>query len=148
MIAVDTNVLVYAHRRDSPWFEAATSVIRELAEGSNAWAIPWPCVHEFLAVVTNPRIYTPPTPLSGAIRQVELWMASPSLRLIAELQEHWNELASMLAAGKVQGGAIHDARVAAICVEHGIRELWTADRDFSRFGVIKAVNPLVRQSRS
>ena len=57
MIAVDTNILVYAHRQDSEWHPSAARVIRGLAEGTSAWAIPWPCVHEFLAVATHPRIF-------------------------------------------------------------------------------------------
>jgi len=53
VIAVDTNVLVYAHRQDSEWHEPATRAVRQLAEGSAApWTIPWPCVHEFLAIAT------------------------------------------------------------------------------------------------
>ena len=54
MIAVDTNLLVYAHRRDSEWNTAARSALSDLAEGRRAWAIPWPCVHEFVAIVTHP----------------------------------------------------------------------------------------------
>ena len=56
MIALDTNLLVYAHRRDSEWHAEATAAVRELAEGPAPWAIPWPCLHEFLAIVTHPRI--------------------------------------------------------------------------------------------
>lgn len=63
MIAVDTNLLVYAHREDSPWHESALRKIRELAEGHAAWAIPWPCVHEFLAIVPIPG-FTPHRPPS------------------------------------------------------------------------------------
>ena len=57
MIAVDTNVLVYAHRRESRHHEAASFLMRELAEGDDVWAIPWPCCFESLSVVTNPRIW-------------------------------------------------------------------------------------------
>ena len=71
MIAVDTNILVYAHREDSPWHEVAARQVTFLAEGHTPWAIPWSCVHEFLAIVTHPRIYAPPTPLSLALDQVE-----------------------------------------------------------------------------
>jgi len=92
MIAVDTNILVYAHRRDSEWHEKAYRVIQSLAEGSAPWAIPWPCLHEFLAVVTHPRIYRPPTPLSKALDQAEIWLGAPSLRTISELKGHWKEL--------------------------------------------------------
>ena len=66
MVAVDTNILIYAHRADSPWHARADQVIAELAEGSSLWAIPWPCLHEFLAVVTHPRVYDPPTPPADA----------------------------------------------------------------------------------
>jgi toxin-antitoxin system PIN domain toxin len=142
MIAVDTNILVYSHRRDSPWFDAASATVRKLAEGPEAWAIPWPCIYEFLGVVTHPRIYKPPTPIPHALNQVHAWMESPSLRLIGELQDHWTDLSSVLASAKVQGAAVHDARIVAICQGNGVGELWTADRDFSRFSGIRTANPL------
>ena len=64
MIAIDTNLLVYAHRRDSGWHERAAAAVQELAEGRASWAVPWPCVHEFLAIVTHPRIYAPPSTIA------------------------------------------------------------------------------------
>ena len=83
MIAVDTNILVYAHREDSEWHQIAYQRLAELAEGRTAWAIPWPCVHEFLAIVTHAKIFAPPTPLERAIDQVDAWMESPSVVLLA-----------------------------------------------------------------
>jgi uncharacterized protein len=142
MIAVDTNILVYAHRRDSEWFQAAHAIIGQLAEARAPWAIPWPCVHEFLAIVTHPRIYDPLTPLEKALEQVEIWLESPTLRLIGELKGHWKELRAIAATGKIRGGAIHDARIVAICREHSVRELWSADRDFARLGGLTVKNPL------
>jgi uncharacterized protein len=143
MIAVDTNVLVYAHREDSAWHDAAYARVAELAEGRAPWAIPWPCIHEFLAVVTHPRIYGPPTPLVQAIEQVEAWLESPTLVLLAETEEYWPELRAILEQGRVNGPVVHDARIAAICCDHGVRELWTADRDFSRFPTVTVRNPLI-----
>lgn len=143
MIAVDTNILVYAHRVDSPWHEAAYRSIAELAEGATLWGVPWPCIHEFLAVASHPRIYSPPTPLSTAIQQVDLWMESPTLRLLGELAGHWQELKKTVSAGQIVGGAVHDARVAAICVEHGVKEFWSADRDFTRIIGLRVRNPLL-----
>lgn len=145
MIGIDTNLLIYAYRDDSPWFEAASSILHELAESADPWAIPWPCIHEFLAIVTHPRIYDPPSFAAHAIRQVEAWMESPSLLLIGESQGHWTELVKLMQNAKVQGPKVHDARIAAICLEHGVREFWTADRDFSRFPALKTINPLVRR---
>jgi toxin-antitoxin system PIN domain toxin len=144
MIAVDTNILVFAHRSDSPWHDLARESVRTLAEGKATWAIPWPCLHEFLAIVTHPRIYRPPTPPNRAVEQVDAWLESPTLVQLGEADTHWSTLKSLVLSGRVDGPRIHDARVAAICADHGVRELWTADRDFSRFPDIKTVNPLVR----
>ncbi|MBI3698038.1 MAG: PIN domain-containing protein [Acidobacteria bacterium] len=146
MIAVDTNILVYAVREDSPWHQAALSCIRRLAEGQATWAIAWPSIHEFLAVVTHPRIYRPPTSLQDAILQVDYWKESPTLRMIGEDQAHWEHLKPVLVAGKATGPLVHDARVVAICRASGVREIWTADRDYSRFPGILARNPLVTAS--
>jgi len=142
VIAVDTNILVYAHREDSPFHPAAARRVADLAEGQAAWAIPWPCVHEFLAIATHPRIYDPPTPLPAALDQVDAWLEAPKLVLIAESEQHWSELRGLVTAGHVSGGRIHDARVAALCRQHGVRELWSADRDFGRFPGLAVVNPL------
>lgn len=143
MIAVDTNLLVYAHREDSPWHEAAFERVRELAEGRAAWAIPWPCIHEFLAIATHPRIYRPPTPVEVALDQVAAWLESPSLVLLSETGSYWEGLRELLRSGQVTGPRVHDARVAALCVHHGVTELWSADRDFSRFGALQVRNPLI-----
>jgi toxin-antitoxin system PIN domain toxin len=142
LIAVDTNLLVYAHRTDSEWHERAAACIRELAEASSPWALPWPCIHEFLAIATHPRIWDPPTPTEAALDQVEAWLESPSLVLLAESPEHWKALRDQIVAGRISGPRVHDARIAALCLVHGVRELWTADRDFSRFPSLATSNPL------
>jgi hypothetical protein len=142
LIAVDTNLLVYAHREDSPWYSEAYETIRSLAEGASPWAIPWPCIHEFLAIVTHPRIFSPPTPLAKALEQVDAWMESPSLHLLSEQHGSWESLRPLLVATKTTGPMVHDARIAALCLHHGVRELWTADRDFSRFRDLRVRNPL------
>jgi toxin-antitoxin system PIN domain toxin len=143
MIAIDTNILVYSVREDSPWHAAALATIRRVAEGSGPWAIPWPCVHEFVAVITHPRIYKPPTPLRDAILQVDYWMESPALRLLGEGPGYWDHLKPMLLAGKMVGPLVHDTRVAAICRSAGVREIWTVDRDYSRFSNLPVRNPLL-----
>ena len=143
MIALDTNVLVYAHREDSLWHAAARDAVGALAEGRAAWAIPWPCLHEFLAIVTHPRIYNPPTPLARALDQISAWLESPTVVLLSEGPAYWDTLKDALGRSRTAGPQVHDARVAALCLSHGVRELWTADRDFSRFASLTARNPLV-----
>jgi toxin-antitoxin system PIN domain toxin len=144
VIAVDTNILVYAHREDAPFHQIAVQRVTALAEGRTAWAIPWPCIHEFLAIITHPRFYDPPTPLPLALDQVDAWLESPALMLLAESEQNWSELRSLVETGRITGARIHDARIAALCRQHGIRELWSADRDFSRFSDLPLVNPLMR----
>jgi uncharacterized protein len=145
MIAVDTNLLVYAHRKDSIFHVKADELLTSLAEGPREWCIPWPCVHEFLAIVTHRGIYKPPTPLEDALVQVECWLESPTLRLLGEgdRASYWPHLRALAVAGRIEGARIHDARIAAICVANGIDELWTSDRDFSRLAGLKTANPLV-----
>jgi toxin-antitoxin system PIN domain toxin len=148
LIAVDTNILVYAHREDSPFHDLAAKRILELSEGSATWVIPWPCVHEFLAIVTHPRIYAPPTPLPRALDQVDAWLESPTLALLAESADHWPALRTVLTRSRVAGAQVHDARISALCKQHGVRELWSADRDFNRFTGLAVVNPLVGRESS
>ena len=143
MIAVDTNILVYAHRKDSDWYDAADRCLTQLAESGQPWAIPWPCIHEFIAIATHPRIYDPPTPLADAIEQVNCWMEAPTLVLLSETPGYWDLLGKLLQTSRVTGPQVHDARIAALCQHHGVTELWTADRDFNRFQTISMVNPLV-----
>lgn len=144
MIAVDTNLLVYAHRRDSTWHDDAEAAIRRLAEGREPWAIPWPCVHEFLAIVTHPRIFDPPTPLTRALDQVEAWLGSPTGVRLGEGEGYWVHLRRVASDGRARGPRVHDARIAAICTFHGVKELWTVDRDFQRFPDVRVRNPLVK----
>lgn len=144
MIAVDTNVLVYAHRKDSAFHANAYECVRRLAEGRSTWAIPWPCIHEFFAIVTHPRIFKPPSSPSQAIEQVSSWLESPSLELLAESGRHWEQLCPLIQRAKVAGPQVHDARIAALCLQHGVRELWSADRDFNRYPDFNVRNPLIR----
>ena len=142
MIAVDTNLLVYAMRAHSPFHAAALARVKEVAEGNAPWAIPWPCLHEFLAIVTHPRIYRPPTPVRDALQQIDYWKESPSLRLLGEDSGYWEHLKTLIATSGIVGARVHDARIAAICRAAGVREIWSADRDFSRIPGLLVRNPL------
>jgi uncharacterized protein len=143
MIAVDTNVLVYAHRGESPFHAQAYACMRSLAEGSRRWGIPVSCLHEFMAVVTNSKVFRPPSSASQALAQIDAWLASPQAGVLHSGSQHWRVLSELARNGKLQGGQFHDARIAGICIEHGVSVLWSADRDFSRFKGLKTTNPLV-----
>lgn len=143
MIAVDTNILVYAHRRESSFNEKAKKILSELAEAEQAWAIPWPCLHEFIGVVTHAKIYVPPTPLEQTIEQVECWLESPHLHFIGEENDYWPVLKSVVENAKIVGPKIHDAKIAAICIQNNVKVLYSTDRDFSRMKGLQVKNPLI-----
>ncbi|MCC5862208.1 MAG: PIN domain-containing protein [Gammaproteobacteria bacterium] len=143
MIGIDTNLLVYAHRQDMPLHAPALELLRTLPSRGGLFGVPWPCVHEFLAVVTNARIFRDPTPAVAALQAVRALAEHPSIRMLGEGEGYIDHLAAQVTRGEVRGGMIHDARIAAICRYHGIRELWSADRDFSRFPDLRAINPLI-----
>lgn len=143
MIAVDTNLLVYAHRGDAVFHSRARQAVASLAESRTPWAIPWPCIHEFYSATTNVRAYKPASTADDASAQLEAWFASPSLVLLHESAQHWTTLRRLLLDAHVAGGLVHDARVAAICLDHDVSELWSADRDFNRFPSLKVRNPLI-----
>jgi uncharacterized protein len=142
MIALDTNVLVYAHRREPREHTIAAELLRELAGGMQPWSIPWPCVYEFFSVVTNVRIWkeAASTP-AQAWAQLQAWMGSPSLVLLAETEGFSHTLHEIAVRPRVRGAVIHDARVAAICLAHGVDELLSRDRDFALFPELSVRNP-------
>ena len=142
MIAVDANVLVYAHRRESRLGDAAHAVMTEFAEGDRVWAIPWPCCYEFLSVVTNRRIWKDEATTPGqAWRQFQAWAMSPSNRMIGETDDFMEVLERFVNRPHVVGGVVHDARIAAVCVTHGVEVLFTRDRDFSLFPELSTHDP-------
>jgi toxin-antitoxin system PIN domain toxin len=143
VIAVDTNLLLYAHREDSSFHAKAKEVVEALRHQPVPWAIPWPCLHEFIAIATHPGIYKPPSSLREALGFIEALLPCPQLELLAESPGYFEKLRVIATAAKLRGPRIHDARIAALCLHHGVSELWSADRDFTLFPQLKVLNPLV-----
>lgn len=141
MRAFDTNVLVYATVVSSPQHAIALRVLTDSAESRRPWAIAWPSVYEFLRVVTHPRVLHPPMPMEAAAGVIRTLCASPSLVLLSETLRHAKVMTELLEASGATGNLVHDAHIAALCLEHGVTELVTADRDFSRFPQLKIHNP-------
>lgn len=135
MQAIDTNVLVYSEIVTSIHHQTARRLLIGLAEGPRAWAIPWPCVYEFLRVVTHPRVFSPPVPIELALDDLGRILASPTLVLLSETERHAEVMERIIAESAVTGNLLHDAHIATLCIEHGVSELITGDRDFSRFPV-------------
>ena len=140
MIAVDTNVLLYADREETPQHRAALRALRWLAEGHEAWAIPIQCVGEFLRVVSHDRVFQPPTPIGEALASIESLLASPSARVLVPGGRYLRILREVIERAEVRGNLVFDAQIAAVCLEHGATTLLTEDRDFTRFQEIKPLS--------
>jgi hypothetical protein len=141
VIALDTNILLASRRRELAHHVAARRLLAKLARGRDPWAIPWPCVYEFLSVVTHRRVFSPPTPLARAVEDIVALLAAPALVMLGEGPAHAAHLERAVLAGQAAGNLAFDAHIAALCVEHGVSELWTLDRDFARFPGLKVKNP-------
>ena len=142
MIAIDTQLLVYAHRKDSPWHRPASDKIAALANTGARWAIPMHCLVEFYSVVTR-AVYRPPSTPKQALQQIDNWVEAPSLTVLSEDVQTWEFVRDLALAAAIRGPRIYDARIAAVCLQHGVTELWTHDRDLSRFPALRVRNPLI-----
>jgi len=143
VIALDTNVLVYAHRGEMPHHDVALRVVTEALAGSEPVGLCWPVLHEFVAIVTSPKVFRPPTPAAMVLDQIEDWVSSPRATLLHESDRHLSTLHELMVGGRVVGGVTHDARIAAMCLDHGVRQLLTSDRYFTRFPRLRVRNPFV-----
>ena len=133
MIAVDTNVLVMAHRAESPQHAITLARLTSLANREVPWALPVFCIAEFVRVVTHRRVFDPPTDLTTALRFIEGLLEAPSARLLLPTDAYPREFARVSTDAKATGNLTFDAQIATVCAEHGVREIITADRDFARF---------------
>ena len=137
MIAVDTNVLIYAHRGETAWHEAARAQLVALAEGPARWGLPVFCVAEFMRVVTHGRVFNPPSSVSQAAAFVENLVAAPNCELVRPGTQFLDLLMKTARQSDARGNLMFDAQIAALCQEYGIDTVLTNDRDFGRFDALR-----------
>lgn len=140
MVAVDTNLLVYAHRQEMRQHRRSLSAIERAAD-LGRWGISLPCLAEFAFAVSRPQIDgRPSTPreieqffhgLFEAGAEVLLPSSSFPSRLLEELVRH-----------RVSGKRVFDLQIALIARENGVTEFWTHDTDFIRIPGLRVVDPL------
>jgi toxin-antitoxin system PIN domain toxin len=139
LIAVDTNVLIYAHRRESALHEIALRKITAIAESDTPWGLPVFCLAEFVRVVTHLRVFNPPSSLAEALHFLEQLMLSPTLRILSPTPQFPTAFGAACRSAGARGNLAFDAQIAAVCREHGVDQLLTADRDFARFKALLAL---------
>ena len=133
MIAIDTNILVYAHDTSSRMHKAACGHLEALSGSLFNWSVPAPCLVEFLRVATHPKILSPPYTANEVSANVERLLASPSLTLLRPGPHHAELLLEAIREVNAVGNLVFNAQIVAICREHGVSRLLTHDRDFERF---------------
>lgn len=146
MIAVDANLLVYAHVTSYGQHEPAREWLEtQLATGPRI-GLPWPSLLAFVRLVTNPRLFTEPESIADAWAQVEAWLDAGAAWIPAPTSRHRDELAQCLTSGTLRASDVPDAHLAALAIEHGLR-LATSDGGFARFPTLSWFDPLQDEPR-
>jgi hypothetical protein len=141
MIALDTNVLVYAHREGTSYHKAAIDLLRHHSEGGTPYALFWPSLYEFLRVVTHHKVFDPPSTVDEAMEALAGFLQPPPVQVLSETPAHETVLREVLRESRVTGNLMHDAHLVALALEHGVHEILTLDEDFRRFPQISSRNP-------
>ncbi|MBI4862791.1 MAG: type II toxin-antitoxin system VapC family toxin [Candidatus Riflebacteria bacterium] len=141
MILVDANLLVYAHVSSFPQHEQARGWLDGRLNGGAPVGLPWESLLAFLRLVTNPRVFDRPEPISAAWSQVEAWLSCPVAWIPQPTERHREVLAGLLAISGTRANLVPDAHLAALAQEHGLT-LCSSDGDFARFKGLRWENPL------
>jgi uncharacterized protein len=139
-VTLDANVLVYASNTADPLHDRAEALVRRLGAGPEIVYLFWPTIMGYLRIVTHPAIL--PRPLAGrdAMRNVEALLDRPHVRAPGEADGFWPVFRAS-AGGHVRGNDVPDSHLAALMRQHGVRLIWTRDRDFRRFDGIDVRDP-------
>jgi uncharacterized protein len=141
MLLPDVNVLIYAHRRESPEHERYAEWLTRLAEGPEPFALSELGASAFVRIVTNSRIWDEATSTEGALEFIERLRQRSNARLLTHGVASWDIFAQLCVAGRARGKLVADAYHAALAIEHGC-ELVTTDSDFARFPGLRYRHPL------
>ena len=143
MIALDTNIFVYADRGDLPENDRARKLLDEISAGAEPCGLPVFATVEYVRVVTHPRLFTQPTRLQDALGNLSALLELPVFSLLLPGKGFWDLFCRLSQDADTRGNLAFDTQIAALCLEHHVAELWTADRDFARFPALRTQNPLV-----
>jgi toxin-antitoxin system PIN domain toxin len=143
MLAVDTNVLVYAADADSPFHGPCRAFIEHQRARPDAWYTTWPILYEFLRVTTHPRVMRRPWKADAAWGFVAALLASPGMGILIETERHADVARELIAElPELAGNLVHDAHTAILMREHGIARICTRDTDFARFPFLQMIDPV------
>ncbi|MEO8502763.1 MAG: TA system VapC family ribonuclease toxin [Acidobacteriota bacterium] len=138
MIALDTNILIQAHRTELAHHVPARLRLQSLVL-AGPFGLPVFCLAEFVCVVTHPRIFKPATTLETALSRLTELTTAPNCLVLGPGPRFASLFARACSDAAATGNLVFDAQIVAVCREHGVHEILTLDRDFARFPGIRAV---------
>ena len=143
MFVTDTNILVSAAEVGRPEHSACRQLLDGARIGREPWHVTWSIVYEFLSVITHHRSLEHPWSISKAWEFVTALLESPGLTVLTQTPRH-AEIAAQLARETpgLRGSLLHDAHIAAVMREHGIRRIYTRDMHFHHFPFLEVIDPL------
>lgn len=141
MVLTDVNVLVYAHREDSPEHRSYRTWLENLICGDAAYAVSGLVLSGFLRVVTHPKVFKSPSTIGQAIAFAEQIRSQPNAVPVEPGVRHWELFQRLCVNSSAKGNLIPDAYLAALAIESGC-EWVTMDRDFGRFRGLHWRHPL------
>ena len=143
MLAVDTNVLVYAADADSQFHSPCRDWLERQRSRPDAWYTTWAILYEFLRVTPHPRVMRRPWSLAVAWEFVTALLASPGLAVLVPTLRHADVAAELISEmPHLAGNLLHDAHTAILMREHGVTRICTRDSDFHRFPFLEVIDPL------
>jgi hypothetical protein len=139
--SVDVNVLLYASDTSSPKHAEAIRFLKQRASDPDLFCIAWSTLIAFLRFATHPGIFARPLSPDDALGNVESLLSLPRVRPLAEGEGFLEVYREVTARFPVRGNLVPDAHLAALLRQHGVRRLYTVDRDFRKFDFLEAVDP-------
>lgn len=139
--SVDVNVLLYASDTSSPKHAEAIRFLKQRASDPDLFCIAWSTLIAFLRIATHPRIFAQPLSPEDALGNVEALLSLPRVRLLSEGEGFLEIYREVTARFPVRGNLVPDAHQAALLQQHGVRRLYTVDRDFRKFDFLEVTDP-------
>jgi len=139
--SVDANILLYASDTSSPKHAEAIRFLKQRASDPDLFCIAWPTLIAFLRIATHPRIFAQPLSPDDALGNVESLLSLPRVRMLSEGEGFLEVYREVTARFPVRGNLVPDAHLAAILLQHGVRRLYTVDRDFRKFDFLEVADP-------
>lgn len=139
--AIDANLLLYASDDDSPFHERATVLLDEIAIGPELAYLFWPTAMAYLRIATHPAIFARPLSHAEARSNLESLLALPHVQAVGETDAFWRRFTEVADDVLPTGNLVPDAHIVALMLEHGVRTIWTRDRDYRAFSGIRVKDP-------